>query len=290
MNIEKKEDRRRKKTNDKNEDQNKNKISFNDLINIKNFGKNSNLNAFLKENKDNILKFLELFQTMQKIGKEGQKNFEKLEKLNPSNKEEDSKSNNEIDTASQIKNNDNIGEIFSDFESKKENLIRIYKRLQSTVGGIYGLGDDPDKYVIKDDMNYIFENSKFYDNLLEEMFPLFDQIHAQTQHFAIVKIIKNLRRISDILREKDVGFKNFFVLTQSLINRIPPNVMKSHILCDMMGDDEDEDIDKRKKMFCEILEKEKSKLIDIIGPTWKEFFGEKNGNNTDAITNENNEE
>ena len=208
------------------------------------------------------------FKLLQSIGKEGGKQFERLEKLNPTINQEDSRS--QMDN-SENKNN-NMEEVFNEFEIKKDNLIRIYKRIQSTVSNIYTFSNSSQKNdsLLKDDVNYLKLNSKEFNNLLEEMFPLFDLIHSQTQHFAIANITKNLRKISDSLKENDVGFKNFFVFVQSLINRIPIGAIKGNNLCDILGD-ENEEIEERKKHFCEILNKEKIDLINNIEPVLKQF-------------------
>ena len=247
----------------------KSKYSFNDILSIKNFGKSSPINAFLKENKESIFKYIELFKLMETLGQEGLKQFERLEKLNPTNNSQD-------DSKSQIsfnnnENNINMEEVFNEFEMKKNNLIRIYKRIQSTVGSIYTFSNNnSDHILIKDDVNYLDFNSTLYNNLLEEMFPLFDLIHSQTQHFAIANITKNLQKISDSLKENDIGFKSFFNFVQSLINRIPMGAIKGNNLCDILGD-EKEEIEIRKNHFLDILIKEKIDLINVIEPFLKQF-------------------
>ena len=243
---------------------NKSKYSFQDIITIKNFGKYSPVSTYLNENKESIQKYLELFNLLQNIGQEGQKQFERLEKLNPSNNQDDSKSQ----ISNSENNNNNMEEIFNEFEIKKDNLIRTYKRIQTTVGSISVISnnnDNLDNNLIKDDINYLNLNSKLYNNLLEEMFPLFDSIHSQTQHFSIANITKNLQKISDSLKQNDIGFKNFFVFVQSLINRIPMGAIRGNNLCDILGD-EKEDIEVRKKHFYEILNKEKNDLLNSIKP------------------------
>jgi len=247
---------------------NKSKYSFQEIMSIKNFGKASPINAYLKENKEDILKYIELFKLFQTLGNEGVKQFERLEKLNPTINQEDSRS--QMDNSEN--KNTNMEEVFNEFEIKKDNLIRIYKRIQSTVSSIYTFSNSNQKFdnLMKDDVNYLKLNSKEFNNLLEEMFPLFDLIHSQTQHFAIANITKNLRKISDSLKENDVGFKNFFVFVQSLINRIPIGAIRGNNLCDILGD-ENEEIEERKKHFCEILNKEKIDLINNIEPVLKQF-------------------
>ena len=247
---------------------NKSKYSFQEIISIKNFGRFSPVNSYLKENKESIEKYLELFNLLQTIGQEGQKQFERLEKLNPSNNQDDSKSQ-----ISNSENENNMEEIFNEFEIKKDNLIRTYKRINSTVGSIYTISnnnEDLDNNLIKDDINYLNFNSKLYNKILEEMFPLFDLIHSQTQHFSIANITKNLQKISDSLKQNDVGFKNFFVFVQSLINRIPMGAIKGNNLCDILGD-EKEEIEERKKHFYEILNKEKDDLLNVIKPMLEKY-------------------
>ena len=246
----------------------KSKYPFQDIVSIKNFGKSSPINAYLKENKESILKYLELFKLIQELGQEGQKQFERLEKLNPTTNIDDSKSQISINNEN---SNNNMEEVFNEFEIKKDNLIRIYKRIQSTVGSIYTISNNNLDYnLIKDDVNYLDFNIKIYNNLLEEMFPLFDLIHSQTQHFSIANITKNLQKISDSLKENDIGFKSFFGFVQSLINRIPMGAIKGNNLCDILGD-EKEEIDIRKKQFHDILDKEKINLINVIEPFLKKF-------------------
>jgi len=265
----------------------KSKYPFQEIVNVKNFGKSSQLSIFLRENKDSILKYVDLFKTIQNLGKEGQKYCERLEKLNPQGNQEDSKS--------QMENNEenNMEEIFKEFEVKKENLIRIYKRIQTTVGSIYALGDNFDSVLVKDDVDYLNINSKIYDDLLEEMFPFFDKINAQTQHFSIAKITKNLQRISDSLKDNDIVFKNFFVFIQSMLNRIPMGAIRGNNLCDILGE-EVEDIKERKKQFYDILNKEKDKMINVIEPILAKLKeGENNDNNKEMnkkIENEMEEE
>jgi len=247
------------------------------MVSVKNIGKFSQVNNFLRENKDSILKYLDLFKTIQKIGQEGLKNLERLERINPTTKDEESKSQIEKEENTE---NDDMEEVFSDFEIKKENLIRVYKRIQTTVGSIYSLGEKPDLLFIKDDVNYLNSNSKIFKQILEDMFPLFDKINAQTQHYSIAKIIKNLQRISDTLRDNDISFKNFFVFVNSMINRIPPGAIRGNSLCDMLGEDVD-DVNERKKQYLEILEKEKDSLIKVIEPILKKMEENKNGTNDD---------
>ena len=259
--------RRNKKINKNNPlEINKSKYSFQDIISIKNLGKSSPVNTYLKDNKESIQKYLELFTLMKNIGEEGKKQIERLEKLNPSNNQDDSQIS--LNSENNTNNNVNMEEVFHEFEIKKDNLIRTYKRINSTVGSIYTISnnnDNLDNNLIKDDINYLNLNNKIYNNLLEEMFPLFDLIHSQTQHFAIANITKNLQKISDLLKQNDIGFKNFFVFVQSLINRIPMGAVKGNNLCDILGD-EKEDINERKKHFYEILNKEKENLINVIKP------------------------
>ena len=244
----------------------KSKYSFQDIVSIKNFGKSSPINSYLKENKESILKYLDLFKLMQTIGEEGQKQFERLEKLNPSNNQDDSKSQIESN-----ENNNNMEEVFNEFEIKKDNLIRVYKRIQSTVGSIYTFSNNNQELnLVKDDINYLNLTSKEYTNLLEEMFPLFELIYSQTQHFSIANITKKLQKISDSLKENDVGFKNFFAFVQSLINRIPMGAIRGNNLCDILGD-ENEEKEVRKKHFYEILSKEKNDLMKVIEPVLKQF-------------------
>ena len=260
---------------------NKGKYSFQEIITIKNLGKSSPVNTYLKENKDSIQKYLELFTLLQTIGKEGQKQFERLEKLNPStNNQDDSKS--QISINSENNNNVNMEEVFHEFEIKKDNLIRTYKRIHSTVGSIYNISNGNnslDNNLIKDDINYLNLNNKLYNNLLEEMFPLFDLIHSQTQHFAIANITKNLQKLSDKLKQNDVGFKNFFGFVQSLINRIPLGAIKGNNLCDILGD-EKEDIEERKKHFYEILNKERDNLLNFIKPVMEKCCNESKNENS----------
>ena len=196
------------------------------------------------------------------------KYIKRLEKLNPTTNIDDSKSQISINNEN---NNNNMEEVFNEFEIKKDNLIRIYKRIQSTVGSIYTISNNNLDYnLIKDDVNYLDFNSQLYNNLLEEMFPLFDLIHSQTQHFAIANITKNLQKISDSLKENDIGFKSFFNFVQSLINRIPMGAIKGNNLCDILGD-EKEEIEIRKNHFLDILIKEKIDLINVIDPFLKQF-------------------
>ena len=247
----------------------KSKYSFKEIVSIKNFGKHSPVNSYLKENKESILKYLELFNLLITTGQEGEKQIERLEKLNPTNNIDDSKS--------QISNseysNNNMEEVFKEFEIKKDNLIRVYKRISTTVGSLYTISNNNDNIdinLIKDDLNYLNLNSTIYNLLLTEMFPLFDSIHSQTQHFSIANITKNLQKLSDTLKQNDVGFKNFFVFVQSLINRIPIGAIKGNNLCDILGD-EKEDINERKKHFNDILIKEKNDLMNIIEPVLKKY-------------------
>ena len=257
----------------------KSKYPFNDIVSVKNIGKHSQVNNFLRDNKESILRYLELFKTMQKIGQEGLKNLERLERINPTTKEDESRSQMSKDENTNTEND--MEDIFSEFEIKKENLIRVYKRIQTTVGSIYSLGDTPDLTFINDDVNYLNENSKFFNQILEDMFPLFDKINEQTQHYSIAKIIKNLQKISDTLKDNDIGFKNFFVFVNSMINRIPVGAIKGNSLCDMLGEEVD-DINERKKQYLEILVKEKDSLVKVIEPILKKIEENKNGT---AITN-----
>ena len=271
----------RKKDKNKNIlDLNRSKFSFQDIISIKNFGKSSQVNNYIKDNKDSIMKYLELFKTMQKIGQEGQKNLERLERLNLISNQEDSKS--------QMENNENeneMEEVLREYEIKKDNLVRIYKRIQSTVGSIYSLSNNPDMNFIKEDLNYLNLNSKIYNNLLEEIFPFFDKINSQTKHFCIAKITKNLQKISDSLKDNDVGFKNFFVFVNSMINRIPMGAIRGNTLCDVLGEDI-EDVNERKKQFNEILNKEKENMFKVIESILKEFDENKINNNENIKSDE----
>lgn len=272
----------RKKDKNKNIlDLNKSKYSFQDKITIKNIGKSSQVNNYLRENKEAIIKYYELFETMQKIGQEGQKNLERLEKLNLFNNQEDSKSQMENDDDKE----NEMEDIFREFGIKKDNLVRIYKRIQSTVQSIYSLSNNPDINFIKEDINYLNINSKIYNDLIEEIFPFFDKINSQTRHFSIAKITKNLQKISDSLKDNDVGFKNFFVFVNSMINRIPMGAIRGNTLCDVLGDDI-EDVNERKKQFYEILNKEKENLFKVIETILNQFNGNKIKNNDEIIQDE----
>ena len=95
-----------------------------------------------------------------------------------------------------MKNQVKKNKTYNDYNTKKKKLIQIYQRLKSIIENMKLGGYNPDKNIIEDDTEYLNVIAKKYDDLLKEIFPLFDEIYNYGKDCPIKHIGTNLFNLS----------------------------------------------------------------------------------------------
>ena len=252
------------------------KCPLQDYLTIWNFGKFSPVNLYLKDNIQNIFKIRSIFALIKEVGENGQKCIENLAKYIPNATSEKKEEQDEID-----KINENLGKInktYSDYNAKKKKLIQIYQRLKSTVENMKSGGYNPDKNLIEDDVEYLTAIAKKYDDLLDQIFPLFNEIYLYGINCPIKNISTNLFNLSKTLKDNELIYRLFTLFSQNLVNLFPHEGNNINTLSDLLMDEKLNDTE-RKNKFYEIAKKEKDNLIKTSEPIKKMAF-ENNINNS----------
>lgn len=259
------------------------KCPLQDYLSVWNFGKNSPINLFIKDNIDNIYKIKNIFALIQETGKKGQNYIEDLSRYIPT---KDNKNNEQDEKRKQILQNlENINNTYKEYDETKCKLIHIYNRLKITVDNMKQCGYNPDKILIEDDTEYMNMISKRFNDLLKDFYPLFNKIYNYDKECHIKPISNELQILSKTLKENEVNFRLFMMFAQNLVNLFPAEAKNINTLSDLMMDNKLNDVEREQK-FYEVVNKEIDKLIKSAEPIKKMCS---DGNNTNNNENKNEE-
>lgn len=258
------------------------KCPLNDYLTIWNFGKTSPVNLYLKDNIENIFKIRKIFILMKEVGEKGQNYIEYLSKYIPSENSSTSPKDEVI-----CKNLEKINNTYKEYNSKKKKLIQIYQRLKSTVENMKLGGYNPDKNLIEDDSEYLNMIGKRYDELLKEIYPLFNDIHNYDKECPIKSIGVNLFSLSKTLKENELIYRLFTVFSQNLVNLFPHEANNINTLSDLLMNDKLSEKEREDK-FYEIASKEKENLLKSAEPIKKMAYDgcNINGENNEKMIND----
>ena len=227
----------------------KSKIELKEILSINNFGTSSPVNSYLTNNKTNISRLYNLFTFLSKASKKGKNLLENLESII-------SLINDDINTKEESK--ENFKEIFDKYENKKDDIIRIYKRLESIAYLIHGITKN-DNIATNMDLDYFKTNLDNFEKGIKDIFPLFEKIIYDTHQFEFINLINKMRNLYIDLKENELEFNPFYEFVQSLINKIPEEIFKEkNIFCDSFGEkmEKKENKEEIKKSFVDALKKE----------------------------------
>ena len=254
------------------------KCPLQDYLTVWNFGKSSPVNLYLKDNIQNLFKIRNIFFLMKEVGQKGQNYIESLSKYIPPESNVNTSGDESIKKI--IGNLSKINEVYKEYNSKKKKLIQIYQRLKSTVENMKLGGYNPDKNLIEDDSEYLNMIGKKYDELLKEIYPLFNEIYNYDKECPIKSIGVNLFSLSKTLKENELIFRLFTVFSQNLVNLFPHESNNINTLSDLLMSDKLTEKEREEK-FYEIAKREKGNLLKSAEPIKKMAY-DNCGNNTGA--------
>ena len=263
------------------------KCPLQDYLTVWNFGKNSPVNLYLKDNIQNIFKIRNIFTLMKEVGQKGQNYIQNLSKYIPTNTP-GSTINKDESSEKITENLEKINNIYKKYNLKKKKLIQIYQRLKSTVENMKLGGYNPDKNIIEDDSEYLNMIGKKYDELLKEIYPLFNEIYIYDKECPIKSISTNLFSLSKTLKENELIFRLFTLFSQKLVNLFPLEANNINTLSDLLMSDKLSEKEKEEK-FYEIALKEKDNLLKSAEPIKKMAYDNSiinNGEYTEKIMND----
>ena len=211
------------------------KCPLQDFLTVWNFGKSSPINLYLKDNIQNLFKIRNIFFLMKEVGQKGQNYIESLSKYIPPESNVNTSGDETVKKI--IENLSKINEIYKEYNSKKKKLIQIYQRIKSTVENMKLGGYNPDKNLIEDDSEYLNMIGKKYDELLKEIYPLFNKIYNYHKECPIKSIGVNLFNLSKTLKENELIFRLFTVFSQNLVNLFPHESNNINTLSDLLMSD-----------------------------------------------------
>jgi len=193
------------------------------------------LYQYLKDNIENITLLKDVFILFQNIGNKGQSLMENLYKIIPEDFTKDENVNeNEVKVANldtdkeTQKKLEHIDELFKKYEDKKKNLLYLYQLIQSTVKNIRHSGNEFDKSLIKNDLEYIDMNEKKFEEIADEMYPLLTEIYNYfVDNFKIKETTNSLQNILNSLSKNEMNYKTFLNFTQNLAVLLPFSQNKS---------------------------------------------------------------
>jgi hypothetical protein len=252
------------------------KCPLQDYLTIWNFGKFSPVNLYLKDNIQNIFKIRSIFALIKEVGENGQKYIENLAKYIPNATSEKKEEQDEINQINEKLFK--INNTYNDYNEKKKKLIQIYQRLKSTVENMKLGGYNPDKNIIEDDTEYLNIIAKKYDDLLKEIYPLFDEIFNYGKDCPIKNIGTNLFNLSKTLKENELIYRLFQLFSQNLVNLFPHEGNNINTLSDLLMDEKLTEKEREEK-FYEIAARDKNNLLKSAEPIKKMAFGIDTNNN-----------
>ena len=242
------------------------KCPLQDYLTVWNFGKSSQINLYLKDNIQNLFKIRNIFFLMKEVGQKGQNYIESLSKYIPSESNVNTSGDETVKKI--IENLSKINEIYKEYNSKKKKLIHIYQRIKSTVENMKLGGYNPDKNLIEDDSEYLNMIGKKYDELLKEIYPLFNKIYNYHKECPIKSIGVNLFNLSKTLKENELIFRLFTVFSQNLVNLFPHESNNINTLSDLLMSNKLTEKEREEK-FYEISKREKENLLKSAEPIKK---------------------
>jgi len=264
------------------------KCPLQDYLTVWNFGKSSPVNLYLKDNIQNLFKIRNIFFLMKEVGQKGQNYIESLSKYIPP---EGNANTSQDESVKKITENlSKINDVYKEYNSKKKKLIQIYQRLKSTVENMKLGGYNPDKNLIEDDSEYLNMVGKKYDELLKEIYPLFNEIYNYDKECPIKSIGINLFSLSKTLKENELIFRLFTVFSQNLVNLFPHEANNINTLSDLLMSDKLNEKEREEK-FYEIAKREKENLLKSAEPIKKMAYdncGNNNGENNEKEANDSN--
>ena len=273
------------------------KCSLQDYLTIWNFDKSSPVNVYLKDNYQNISKIKNVFVFMQNIGAKGQNFLEKLIKYIPElnnaaslTEEEKSKINDNEDLKESKEILDKINTVnlvYKEYDNKKKKLINIYQRIKSTVENIKIGATSEGKLFLKEDIEYLDMINKRFDQIMNEIIPLFNQLCEFNKENLLKNIGVSLQNVSRNLKENDLTLKSFSIFTQNLIQLFPHESSNINTVNDLILN-ESLSVEERDKLFREIITKEKDLILSNI-EQYKNIY-ENNDNNQLPGESEDNKE
>ena len=264
------------------------KCPLQDYLTVWNFGKSSPVNLYLKDNIQNLFKIRNIFFLMKEVGQKGQNYIESLSKYIPPESNVNTSGDERIKKI--IGNLSKINEVYKEYNSKKKKLIQIYQRLKSTVENMKLGGYNPDKNLIEDDSEYLNMIGKKYDELLKEIYPLFNEIYNYDKECPIKSIGVNLFSLSKTLKENELIFRLFTVFSQNLVNLFPHESNNINTLSDLLMSDKLTEKEREEK-FYEIAKREKENLLKSAEPIKKMAYdncGNNTGENNEKAANDSN--
>ena len=126
-------------------------------------------------------------------------------------------------------------------------------------------GYNPDKNLIEDDSEYLNMIGKKFDELLKEIYPLFNEIYNYDKECPIKSIGVNLFNLSKTLKENELIFRLFTVFSQNLVNLFPHESNNINTLSDLLMSDKLTEKEREEK-FYEIAKREKENLLKSAEP------------------------
>ena len=249
------------------------KCSLQDFLSVWNFNKASPVNVYLKDNYQNISKIKNVFNFMQNIGEKGQNFLEKLIKYIPElnnaaslTEEEKQKINDNEDLKESkdiLDKIDSINLVYKEYENKKKKLINIYQRIKSTVENIKIGATSEGKLFLKEDIEYLDMINKRFDQIMNEIIPLFNQLCDYNKECMLKNISFNLQNVSRNLKENDLTLKSFSIFTQNLVQLFPHEPNNINTVNDLILT-ESISVKEREKKFREIISREKNVILSNI--------------------------
>ena len=249
------------------------KCSLQDFLTVWNFDKSSPVNVYLKDNYQNISKIKNVFNFMQNIGAKGQSFLEKLIKYIPElnnaaslteeekekiNENEDLKESKEI-----LDKINSINSVYKEYENKKKKLVNIYQRIKSTVENIKIGATSEGKLFLKEDIEYLDMINKRFDQIMNEIIPLFNQLCDYHKENMLKNISFSLQNVSRNLKENDLTLKSFSIFIQNLIGLFPHESTSINTVNDLILN-ESISVKEREEKFREIITKEKDLILSNI--------------------------
>ena len=255
------------------------KSTMQDILTIFDYSDTSPLSTFLNNNIDNISQLKTTFISMQSIGQNGEKFVDNLIKLIPENMYDDintamENDENKIklikDESFQNKVNE-LDNLYTDYEKTKNLIIYYYSIIQSTVKNIRHSGQNFDKTMIKEDLEYLNINEKKYEEKVEEIFPLLNKIYTYfTQKYPMKFIVENLQSESNELSKFDINIRTFNNFLQGVSSLFPSEDGHEHNCLDLIVNKK-LSYEEKEKQFKNKLIDEKNLLIKYIEPLRKHF-------------------
>ena len=273
------------------------KCSLQDFLAVWNFDKASPVNVYLKDNYQNISKIKNVFVFMQNIGAKGQNFLEKLIKYIPElnnaaslteeekakiNDNEDLKESKEI-----LDKMNSINSVYKEYDNKKKKLINIYQRIKSTVENIKVGATSEGKLFLKEDIEYLDMINKRFDQIMNEIIPLFNQLCEFNKENLLKNIGISLQNVSRNLKENDLTLKSFSIFIQNLIQLFPHESNNMNTVNDLILN-ESLSVEERDKYFREIITREKDLILNNI-QQYKKIYENSNINQISGKDEDNKE-